>query len=655
MKSKWSTPPSIDDLLIRTFTSRLLGGESDLVLHGGGNTSVKRDEIDHTGKKIRVLRVKGSGSDLATITESGFTGLRMDDLEAAKGVESMDDITMADYLRKSMINPQEPSPSVESFLHAFIPFRFVDHSHSDAILSVTNTDLGDDQVRKILGDVIVLPYIPPGFKLAKAVLSVIDKAKDVSGLVLRKHGLFTFADNARKSYENHLLIVTRAEEFRASRKKADLFPIDYEKVEIDEMTLIPKLRGLLSSRAKKIVLSDRSDLSLQIARSKKTEAMCLYGPATPDMLIRTKYDFLYIGDIAQAEKLVLEYRERYAKEHSKYASSYTMHDPNPNVIVIRGYGMLASGSSYRECMIIRDQALHSFSVNAYTDFVSKHAFITKEEAYEMEYWPLEEAKLKKYKPRKLEGTVAVVTGAAGGIGLEAFRTLALAGSHVVALDLDAKVNHEGESIFSESSTANLPIVADMSDEAAVTNLYLEAVRKFGGIDIVFNNAGILKTAPIDKISMNEMDQMYKVNARGTFLITREAFRIMKTQGTGGNFVFNITKNLTNPGEEMTMYGTTKAFAAHLSHYVAKEGGRYKIRSNIINPDKIFRGSRIWENGVLESRAKAKGQTVDEYKTQNLLRIEVLPSHVAGVLLALLDEDSFGATTDAMIPVDGGIK
>lgn len=655
MKSKWTTPPSNDDLSIRAFTSRLLGVESELVLHGGGNTSVKIDEIDHAGRKTSVLRVKGSGSDLSTITERGFTGLRMVDLEAAKAIESMDDITMADFLRKSMLNPQEPSPSVESFLHAFIPFKYVDHSHSDAILSITNTDLTDDQVRQILGDVIVLPYIPPGFKLAKAVLSVIDKAKGARGLVLRKHGLFTFADDARKSYENHIMIVSRAEEFRDSRKKADLFSPDYGKVEIDEMAFIPKLRGLLSSRTKKIVLSDRSEMSLQISRSRKTESMCSYGPATPDMLIRTKFDFLYISDIARAEELISGYREKYAKEHSQYASQYPMHDPNPTVIVIRGYGILTSGPSYKECKIILDQALHSFTVNAYADTVSKHAFITKAEAYAMEYWPLEEAKLKKYKPRKLEGTVAVVTGAAGGIGLEAFRALALAGSHVVAVDLDPKVNDEGQHVHSESSTENLPVVADMSDESAVTNLYLQAVRKFGGVDIVFNNAGILKTAPIDKISMKDMDQMYQVNARGTFLITRGAFRIMKTQGIGGNFVFNITKNLTNPGEEMTMYGTTKAFAAHLSHYVAKEGGKYRIRSNIINPDKIFRGSRIWENGVLESRAKAKGQTVEEYKTQNLLRIEVLPSHVAGVLLALLDEDSFGATTDAMIPVDGGIK
>ena len=300
MKSKWTTPPSNDDLSIRAFTSRLLGVESELVLHGGGNTSVKINEADHTGRKISVLRVKGSGSDLSTITEREFTGLRMEDLEAAKVIESMDDITMADFLRKSMLNPQEPSPSVESFLHAFIPFRYVDHSHSDAILSITNTDLTDDQVRQILGDVIVLPYIPPGFKLAKAVLSVIDKAKGARGLVLRKHGLFTFADDARKSYENHIMIVSRAEEFRDSRKKADLFSPDYDKVEIDEMAFIPKLRGLLSSRTKKIVLSDRSEMSLQISRSRKTESMCSYGPATPfalSMTERTAFASLNPGGI----------------------------------------------------------------------------------------------------------------------------------------------------------------------------------------------------------------------------------------------------------------------------------------------------------------------------------------------------------------------
>ena len=655
MKSKWNTPPSKDDLSIRAFTSRLLGVEGDLVLHGGGNTSVKTEEVDHAGRKRKVLRVKGSGSDLATITEAGFTGLRMDDLEAAKTIETMDDFTMADYLRKSMLDPVEPAPSVESFLHAFIPFKFVDHSHSDAILSITNTDLTDERVQEILGNVIVLPYIPPGFKLAKAVLSVMEKAKDATGLVLRKHGLFTFSDDPRKCYENHIHIVSKAENYRDSLKKGDLFPEDYEKVEIDEKIALPRLRGILSSRAKKIVTADRSPAALQISRSKKAEAICSYGPATPDMLIRTKYDFLYIDEIEHSENLIQEYRKNYAREHSEYASEYPMHDPNPSVIVIKGYGILAAGSSYRECRIILDQAVHSFNVNAFTDLVSHHVFISKAEAYAMEYWPLEEAKLKKYRPRKLEGTVSVVTGAASGIGLEAFKKLALAGSHVVAVDLDAKVVEEAQRVQSESSTVNLPVVADMSNENAVSSLYLEAVRKFGGIDIVFNNAGILKTAPIDKISIKDMDQMYQVNARGTFMITKEAFSIMKIQGIGGNFVFNITKNLTNPGEEMTMYGTTKAFAAHLSHYVAKEGGKYRIRSNIINPDKIFRGSKIWENGVLESRAKAKGQTVEEYKTQNLLRIEVLPSHVAGVLLALLDEDTFGATTDAMIPVDGGIK
>ncbi|EQD57623.1 short chain dehydrogenase, partial [mine drainage metagenome] len=208
MKSKWEEPPSRDSLSIRAFTSRLLGGESELVLHGGGNTSVKTKEKDHTGRTVRVLRVKGSGSDLASITENGFTALRMDDLEAAKQIEAMDDITMSDYLRRSMLDPQQPSPSVESFLHAFIPNRYVDHSHSDAILSITNTDLSDDEVQKILGEVIVLPYIPPGFQLAKSVLSVIAKTGNSKGIVLRKHGLFTYSDDARKSYENHLSIVS---------------------------------------------------------------------------------------------------------------------------------------------------------------------------------------------------------------------------------------------------------------------------------------------------------------------------------------------------------------------------------------------------------------------------------------------------------------
>lgn len=655
MQSHWSEPESKNDLGMRVHSSRLLGSESELVLHGGGNTSVKTEEYDHTGRKVEVLRVKGSGSDLSTITKEGFTGLRMNDLLAAKNVKAMDDFQMIDYFRKSMLEPGQPAPSVEAFLHAFLPFKFVDHTHADSIVALTNTDLTDEDIRSIFGNVVVVPYVPPGFKLARALLDRVEEIRKADAVVLRKHGLFTYSDSAKESYRTHIEMVTKAEKAIDVRVKGAIYTHMYDKKNLDLIEFLPKLRGKVSSFAKKVLQVNTDADALEISCSAEAEELCSYGPATPDMLIRTKHDFLYVSEPDSLSRNLDIFVEKYKEEYSEFASKYPVHDPYPSVIVVRGVGIITQATSKREARIIMDDALHSFKVNAKSRKLGKHEFISMEESYDMEYWPLQEAKLKKFTPEKMRGMISVVTGAAAGIGLEAFKTLALNGSYVIALDVDPTVTKAGESISKETGMENVSLQTDLGDEEQIKQALKHAILEFGGVDVVFNNAGILRTAPLDKISTSEMDAMYRVNSRGTFIITRETFRIMKEQGIGGNFVFNITKNLTNPGAEMAMYGSTKAFAAQLSHYVAKEGGRYRIRSNIINPDKVFRGSKIWGGGVLESRAKAKGQTVEEYKTQNLLGVEVLPEHVVGVLMALIDDSTFGATTDAMIPVDGGIK
>ncbi len=641
----------------RVYFSRLLGKDSSLVLHGGGNTSVKVREMDHAGRSIDVLRVKGSGSDLATISENGFTGLRMDDMLAARSIDSMTDQEMMSYMQKSMVDPAEPAPSVESFLHAFIPYRFVDHSHSDAILSITNTLLSEEDIEGIFPGVMVIPYIPPGFKLARAILQRIESMPaGTRGIILSRHGLFTFGESGRESYGRHLEIVAEAQKY-IDRKigTRPLFTKAYEKADtkIVEASL-PEIRGKLSSVRKKILNIKCDGFALDAAMSLEAEKLATNGPATPDMLIRTKYDYAYIDQVSGAAEAIEKFAEKYRKEYSEYVRGFPMHDPYPSCIVIRGYGIITAGINAKEASIIMDQIEHSIKVNAQAGIIGGNKFISRKEAYDMEYWPLEEAKLRKFKPRQLEGQVSVVTGAASGIGLEVARKLAASGSMVFAFDLSPEVSRISDEIARETKTPVVPVVVDISDENSVVSAYIEIVRKAGGVDILFNNAGVLKSNGIENISAEELDLHYRVNARGTFLMTREAFRIMKKQGTGGNMVFNISKNLTHPGPEMLSYGSSKAFAAHICHYVAKEGGKYGIRSNIVNPDKIFRGSKIWENGVLEARAKAKGQTVEQYKTQNLLRREVLPDHVANVVLSLLNEEAFGATTDAMIPVDGGI-
>lgn len=638
----------------RVRTARMLGKDPELVLHGGGNASLKTVEIDHAGREIKVLRVKGSGSDMATIGVSGFTGLRMDDLLPAEKIEKMTDIEMMDYLKKSMVDPSEPAPSVESFLHAFIPFTFVDHTHSDHILMLTNSGMSADKISSILGHVMVIPYIPPGFILAREMLSTISKlTPDVRGIVLEKHGLFTFGETATESYEKHMELVGKAREYVKSQCGDRIYDKKFiEPVEVD--SILPEIRGKLSAEFKKVLLVKKDGDALEIAQSSQAQMYQKSGPATPDMLIRTKYNFLYIDSKNNVLDRILEFAAEYRKEHSEFVSAYPMHDPYPSVIIVRGYGIITAARTLKECTIIMDQAVHSMRVNSVAGKLGKQEFISRKEAYEMEYWPLEEAKLKRFKPKPLEGNVCIVTGAASGIGYETFLKISENGGNVVAVDINSDVIKISEEINRKYGVASVGKIVDISDRKAIEKMVEEVVLKYGGVDVLFNNAGILKSEPFEEITPDTIEKHIAINSMAPFVLSQKVFSVMKKQGTGGNFIFNITKNLTHPGPGMASYGTTKAFSAQLSHYIAKEGGKFGIRSNIINPDKIFKNSKIWDNGVLEKRAEAKGITPEQYKRGNLLNVEVLPDHVANMVLAILNDDIFGATTDAMIPVDGGI-
>ena len=638
----------------RVETARKLGKDPYLVLHGGGNASLKVIENDHAGRIIKVLRVKGSGSDLAKIDEKGFTGLRMEDLLHARTIESMNDIEMMDYLKKSMVDPSQPSPSVESFLHAFIPYTYVDHSHSDHILAITNSGITREKMKDILGNVLLVEYVMPGFKLAKRVLEIADKiTPDVDGIVLLNHGLFTFGESAEESYSKHVKIVERARKYLEDAIEDDLFTEKYGN-DYDFAEKLPLLRGLLSKYQKKILLIDRSNEGKRISKSIEAEKFRNSGPATPDMLIRTKYDYLYLTGESNIEAEVKRYEARYIEEYEKYVGNYPMHDPYPTIIVVQGFGIITAARNIKECKIILDQCHHTFIVNSMADKISRQKFISRRDAFVMEYWPLEEAKLKKYVPKPLEGRICMVTGGASGIGLETVKKLAENGAVVLSIDVDDKLESLCEEISNETGSTVSPFKTDLTNPNEIREMVNKAKLRFGGVDVVFHNAGILKSEYIEEIKLETLLKHIEINSIAPFVLTQETFKIMKDQGLGGNYIFNITKNLTNPGPGMISYGSSKAFTAQLCHYVAKEGGKYGIRSNIINPDKIFKNSKIWENGVLEARAKAKGISADEYKKSNLLRREVLPEHVANVVMVLINEEIFGATTDAMIPVDGGV-
>ncbi len=639
----------------RIRTSRMLGNNEELVIHGGGNASVKVKVVDHAGVELDALFVKGSGSDLATIDSSGFSLLNMKELLHAKEIAKMSGPEMASYLRMSMLDPDRPFPSVETFLHAFIQKKYVDHSHSDFILALTNTDLDDQSISRVLeGKVLVLPYIQSGLELAKKLDDAISRL-DISklyGAVLRNHGLVTWGDTAIESYNRHIEVSTLAKKLVESKFKG------MPKAELDEVrreefiNFLPVLRGRLSAETRKILHWDHSPELVGFSNIPEAKEFSTLGPATPDMLIRTKMDYLYLENLENPKERIEGFVNKYKADFSRFVGdNYQMHDPYPSVIVVRGYGVVSSSISAREASIVRDQAYHSFMISLAAKTMGKNKFITRREAFELEYWSPEEAKIRRTEFRDLSGFVCIVTGAASGIGKTTFQRFLEEGAVVVGGDIDEKITK----IALEHGKNALGVRFYISDESSVSDAFKMIVERFGGIDAVFNNAGYLHPSSFEDISLDDLRKHVEINSIGTFLVTRESFRIMKMQGIGGSFVFNITKNVTNPGEGMTSYGTSKAFSAQLSRYVALEGGKYGIRSNVVNPDKIFKDSKIWEGGVLENRAKTKGISVDEYKRSNLLRIEVLPEHVANIVVELVKGDIFGATTGTSIPVDGGIK
>ncbi|MEM2615304.1 MAG: bifunctional aldolase/short-chain dehydrogenase [Thermoplasmatales archaeon] len=637
----------------RIRTSRLMGSNPDLVLHGGGNTSVKSSIVSMTGKKINALFVKGSGSDLSKIEADGFTTLDLDGLIEAKELNEMNDEDMISFFRVQMLDPSQSDPSVETFLHAFIPFEYVDHSHADYVVAITNTDLSDDQIKSIFGDrVVVLPYIHPGFKLAKEFINILVDSDfgNYDGAILRNHGLVTWGHTADESYSKHLALVSKAESFVKSRWKG------IEQRTIDDadvmkfVQFLPHIRGVLSKHRKKIITWNHDPEAVGYSLTDIAEKLQTLGPATPDMLVRTKKDYLFMNSIDEAEERIGEYVARYEKNYRQYIGGrYEMHDPNPNVIVIKGYGIITASDTLAESRITMDFAIHSLRVASAAASIGRNRFITEKESFEMEYWPPQEAKLRKKQRRGLEGYVALITGAASGIGKVTMHRFAEEGMVAVGCDIDSKIKEV-------SNNANeTGLIFDITNEEEVKKAFTEIVKMYGGIDVIFNNAGYLKPSLLEETSLENMRKHIEVNSIGTFLVTREAFKIMKSQGSGGIFIFNATKNVTHPGEGMVAYGSSKAFVAQLARYVAIEGGKYGIRSNVLNPDKIFRESRIWEGGVLENRAKAKGISVEEYKKANLLHVEVLPEHVANVAIELVKDAIFGATTGTMIPIDGGIK
>lgn len=654
MKSLWSDQDAaryIGDLPQRVYSSRLLGAEASLVLHGGGNTSVKSRAPNLFGEDEELLYVKGSGWDLETIEAKGFSPCRMDHLLRLAKLKTLSDTDMASELKKSMTDINAPMPSVEAILHAIIPARFVDHTHADAILAITNTPDGESRIRDLFGDKLVyIPYVMPGFKLARLCAELFPKHSSAKtlGMLLLNHGLFTFGETAKSSYERMIDLVTQAETYLAEQGAGEKISLGTHantptpttgarRVEIAELR-----KAVSDAAGAPLIVNVRTDAdALSFSRRSDVGTVTQQGPATPDHVIRTKRIPLVGRDVTG---YVAAYREYFAKFGN---SSLSMLDPAPRVILDADLGLCCIGRTAKDAKIVEDIYRHTMEIQVRANALGGWRALPPQDIFDVEYWDLEQAKLRKGgSPPVFTGEVAVVTGAASGIGRACVASLLARGAAVVGLDLSNAVS------TLHSRADYLGLQCDLIREEQVTAALEDTARKFGGLDILVLNAGIFPpSAPIATLSTELWRKTMSINLDSNLTLLRESHPLLKLSPRGGRIVLIGSKNVPAPGRGVAAYSASKSALQQLARVTALEWGEDRIRVNTLHPNAVF-DTGIWTPEVLEARAKAYRMSVDEYKRNNVLKVEINSKQVAE-MAAELCGPTFAATTGAQIPVDGG--
>ena len=655
------------DLALRVYTTRLLGQDPRLVLHGGGNTSVKTRLADLNGEDVDVLCVKGSGWDMGTIEPAGLPAVRLVPLLKLRARESLSDEEMVRLQRANLIDPAAPNPSVEALLHAFLPHKFVDHTHSTAVLALTDQPDGEALCREVYGTRVgYVPYIMPGFGLAKAAAQAFEADPSVEGLILVKHGIFSFGADAREAYERMIALVTLAEERLARRRKPAFISAKLPSRPADVADVAPIVRGACSlpdskidGAWKRLVLDFRcNDAVMNFVNGAEVARYGQAGVVTPDHNIRIKNWPLAVaapdaGDLAGFDKQVRgavaafgeRYRDYFTRNNARVGGIKTMLDPMPRVVLVPGVGLFGLGRGKKDAKIAADLAEAAVATVTDAEAVGRFEPLPEADLFDVEYWSLEQAKLGSAREAPLAGQVAVITGAAGAIGFATAKAFAAAGAEVALLDLDGAAAQAKAKAIGGGA---LGLRCDVTDAASVQEAFAQVASAFGGVDIAVSNAGAAWQGRIGEVDEAVLRESFELNFYGHQRVAQAAVRIMRAQGTGGCLLFNVSKQAVNPGPDFGPYGLPKAATLFLVRQYALDYGSEGIRANAVNADRIRSGLLTEE--MIASRSKVRGVSEAAYMRGNLLGREVAAEDVAQAFLA---QAMALKTTADVTTVDGG--
>lgn len=661
------------------YRSNLIGSDRAVCNWGGGNTSMKTMEKDFRGEDIEVMWVKGSGSDLASMGAQNFTGLNLEDIRPLMEREEMPDAEMVEYLSHCMIDSKHPRASIETLLHAFLPFKHVDHTHPDAIISLCCADNGKELAKEIFGNRFVwVPYVRPGFTLSKMIAEGVKNNPEADLVLMEKHGLVVWGETAKESYDKTIAVINEAESYINARieennifggKKYDSLSAEDQKSILAKV--MPVIRGSVSDEKKMLLTYDNAEDVLEFVNSHDAAELSQVGAACPDHLVHTKMKPLFIDwnpaskDVEQLIVAIKDGISNFKEEYKAYFERNKnegdiMFESAPRVILIPGIGMVNSGKNTVMANVSGALYHRAISVMKGSTTLGKFVSLSENESYNIEYWPLELYKLS-LAPAEAEFSrkVAFVTGGAGGIGSETCRQFVAEGAHVVLADLNLEGAEKVAAEINEQFGVGraLAVKMDVTSEEQVHAAFQETALAYGGVDIIVNNAGLATSSPFGETTLKEWNLNMNVLGTGYFLVAREAFNQMKEQEIGGSMVFIGSKNSVYAGKNAAAYSSVKALEAHLARCIAAEGGEFGIRVNSVLPDAVLQGSAIWGSRWREERAAAYGiepdQLEEHYRKRTTLLVNIYPKDIAESIL-FLSSSKAEKTTGCMITVDGGV-